>query len=609
MITDTTRVSRDTARIRRSDTAIIFRNAPRDAENNLVSGAVAPDTVLLSRYRVIRELGAGPIGVIWLCYDEEDNQDVLLRSLATGLRSSKAMMALVQSGLRLTSKDDNPHIAATRRIVYEGSMVFLVSDYVHGQNLEQWRKEGKGGVRTLEEIIPILEQVADALDFAHELKIYHRNLKPSNVLVTEVDEVKVSDFALIPRKNARQLKTSMATHVDADAGYQAPELGLGAVPDSATDQYSLAAVAYELLEGSPPHATEAEMPASLPPFAKRAFRRALSHRARTRFVNCMDFVRALKGERVRGRRKWNKADWRRFFWVVGTIGTILVLSIGAYFGWQLSLHMMERAAEERVAAARAEEEQKRQLEILEKAKGPRKFVARTPLPVEGDPWVTRTAEMEFVWVFDMQMWVGRYEVTNEEYRKMHPTHDSGNYNGERLSGPRQPVVLVNFDDTRGYAEWLTEKEREAGKLPDGWFFRLPSRDEAIQYTRCGTDRPYPWGREFPPSRGNYADDVFKRAFPGKGSIDGYRDGSAATCVVENSGENEWGIFGAGGNVWETTTRTPGGSQFSGWQGGAFDDFQPNRLRSDVAYGYLGDARGQVNGFRLVLAREADSIKD
>jgi formylglycine-generating enzyme required for sulfatase activity len=71
--------------------------------------------------------------------------------------------------------------------------------------------------------------------------------------------------------------------------------------------------------------------------------------------------------------------------------------------------------------------------------------------------------------------------------------------------------------------------------------------------------------------------------------------------VEYSGENPWGLFGAGGNVWETTAKEPGSPQFGGWQGGGWDDHQPVRLKTDTLYGFLGNARGAVNGFRLVLA--------
>ena len=82
-----------------------------------------------------------------------------------------------------------------------------------------------------------------------------------------------------------------------------------------------------------------------------------------------------------------------------------------------------------------------------------------------------------------------------------------------------------------------------------------------------------------------------------------------TAEVKESGENAWGLFGANGNVWETASREPGDSHFGGWFGGAWDDWQPNRLRADARYGFRGDAHGMVNGFRLVLAPVAEAAHE
>ena len=170
-----------------------------------------------------------------------------------------------------------------------------------------------------------------------------------------------------------------------------------------------------------------------------------------------------------------------------------------------------------------------------------------------------------------------------------------------LDGTRQPAVRLNFDDAKAYAAWLTEQERAAGKLRDGWRYRLPSSIEAITYTRAGSVRVYPWGELWPPTRGNYADASLATAFPDLQAISGYQDGFAATAPVEASGENEWGLFGAGGNVYETTSRAAGVDLFGGWQGGGWDDHMPSRVRCDTLYGFIGNARGAVNGFRLVFA--------
>ena len=166
-------------------------------------------------------------------------------------------------------------------------------------------------------------------------------------------------------------------------------------------------------------------------------------------------------------------------------------------------------------------------------------------------------------------------------------------------------MRVNFDDTVAFAAWLTEQERAAGKLPEGWRYRLPSRMEAIDYTRAGLSAVYPWGEAWPPNRGNYGDETLGALFRDLQTISGYQDGFAVTAPVEASGENAWGLFGAGGNVWETTSKISGGKEFGGWQGGGWDDHSASRLGCEMTYGFLGNARGAVNGFRLVLAPIAE----
>ncbi len=96
-------------------------------------------------------------------------------------------------------------------------------------------------------------------------------------------------------------------------------------------------------------------------------------------------------------------------------------------------------------------------------------------PVEEQNWTSPATGMEFVWIAQMEMRVGKYEVTNAEYRKKVPGHDSREFEGHTLNRDRQPVVRVNFDDAKTYAQWLVEQD--SGALPPGYRYRLPSEYE------------------------------------------------------------------------------------------------------------------------------------
>jgi len=110
-------------------------------------------------------------------------------------------------------------------------------------------------------------------------------------------------------------------------------------------------------------------------------------------------------------------------------------------------------------------------------------------------------KMELVWIQALKMWVGKYEVTNGQYRRMAPNHDSRRYERHSLNGDRQPVVWVNFDDARKYAAWLTQKLQSVGALPADCRFRLPTEREWMTFAQCGDNRKYPWGDDGPPQSG------------------------------------------------------------------------------------------------------------
>jgi formylglycine-generating enzyme required for sulfatase activity len=207
------------------------------------------------------------------------------------------------------------------------------------------------------------------------------------------------------------------------------------------------------------------------------------------------------------------------------------------------------------------------------------------LPTEGAAWTSPETGMEFVWIDALKLWVGKYEVTNSEYRKKETAHESKDYLGHSLNSERQPVVYVDFDDAKAYAAWLTKCDN---MKPSGMRYRIPSADEWLAFARCGDKREYPWGSSMPPKYGNYN----KRS--------GYDDGYVVSCPVEKSGRNEWGIYGVGGNVWEVCSMDVTGSEYAGSRGAAWNLYDADELRC-----YHRTENGgtyYVYGFRLVLSR-------
>lgn len=224
---------------------------------------------------------------------------------------------------------------------------------------------------------------------------------------------------------------------------------------------------------------------------------------------------------------------------------------------------------------------------------------QSKIPAIGSDWKVQDIGMEFVWIEALDCWVGKYEVTNGEYRKFKPNHDSKKVDRESLNDDRQPVVYVNYDDATDYALWLTAREKNAGRLPAGYSYRLPSKKEWTTFCQCCDNREYPWGNSWPPTYGNYSgqESILKGTLTGK--ISGYNDGFPVTCPVEESGKNEWGLYGVGGNACECTVKSDKDMSFNAWRGGSWFNYEPQVLTSEYC-SEGASSRDKESGFRLLL---------
>lgn len=220
-----------------------------------------------------------------------------------------------------------------------------------------------------------------------------------------------------------------------------------------------------------------------------------------------------------------------------------------------------------------------------------------PPPNEGKDWESRTSGevIPFVWIPSLRIWAGKTEVTVAQFRKF-----------KALPGPtpgdgQLPVTGMTYDEAYDYGEWLSKAERAGKGLPDGWRVRLPTEEEWVALASCGNRRDYPWGQSWPPKSGNYGLITGpKFLFFGKKVV--YDDGAAGLARVEDSGANEWGLLGLGGNAWEACGKYTIGRGFSAWKGGCHANSAKTLLRIDVRNLTGGDERDLSCGFRLVMSK-------
>ena len=220
--------------------------------SDMTMGGGATGTLLAGRYRVVKQLGQGGMGSVWLAEDTKlDGFNVAIKMLPSVLVNNKRAYAQVKAEALVSLKLSHPNIVAVRAFEEENGNPFLVMDYIDGQTLDDYLAEK--GKLTEDETVKLLKPVAAALDYAHAQGVVHRDVKPGNVMIRKDGTPFVLDFGI-----AREIQETM-TRVTGKLSsgtllYMSPEQLRGTIPTPAQDVYSFAAMAYECLTGNPPFA-------------------------------------------------------------------------------------------------------------------------------------------------------------------------------------------------------------------------------------------------------------------------------------------------------------------------------------------------------------------
>jgi len=211
-------------------------------------GAVG--TLLAGRYRIVRQLGQGGMGSVWLAEDMQlDNKQFAIKMLPSILVSNKRAYNQLKSEALVAIKLTHPNIVTLRAFEENNGNPFLVMDYIDGQTLDDYLAEK--GKLSEDETIKLLKPIAAALDYAHGEGVVHRDVKPANIMIRKDGHPYILDFGI-----AREIQETM-TRVTGKLSsgtllYMSPEQLNGAIPTPSQDVYSLAAVIYECLKGEPP---------------------------------------------------------------------------------------------------------------------------------------------------------------------------------------------------------------------------------------------------------------------------------------------------------------------------------------------------------------------
>jgi len=205
---------------------------------------------VLSHYRIIEQIGAGGMGVVYRARDERLDRDVALKVLSANLVADEAARKRLRREARALSRLNHPHINLIYDFDSQDGVDFLVMEFVRGENLARRLQAGPFAEA---EVMSIGIQIAEALEEAHASGIVHRDLKPGNVMLTDRGAVKVLDFGLAKTLESDLRSVESLTEPGMIAGtlpYMAPELFRGAEADARADIYGLGAVLYEIATGA-----------------------------------------------------------------------------------------------------------------------------------------------------------------------------------------------------------------------------------------------------------------------------------------------------------------------------------------------------------------------
>jgi formylglycine-generating enzyme required for sulfatase activity len=516
---------------------------------------------LVDRYAVVRELGSGGMGTVYLATDRALGREVAIKVLPPSTREYLGADRF-QRELRIAARLSHPHIVPLYEAGEADGLLYYVMAYVPGETLaDRLRREG---ALPLAEALRLTSEVGDALQYAHEQGVIHRDVKPSNILLSR-DHAFLMDFGVAKAMSGDSGTGPALTGTGVVVGtaeYMSPEQAAGEKRiDARTDVYAIAAVLYEMLTGEPPFTgpslqaivarviSDPPRPIhtirpDLPPHVERALAAALAKTPADRPATARQFGDLLAQPAERPIRRM--PGWA---WLGGGAAIALV---GGLVWWALGGR--HRAA----APAPAE-------------LGPPSGMVLVPggeyLVGGATGRAQRRVRLDSFYLDSTEVTVaayGRYLAATGRAAPWGTVPDSA-----------WPVTAVLWTEADAYCRW-----RDA-------LGRLPGEDEWEAAARGPTGRQYPWGDAWAPGRAN-ADGIA---------------GTLAPPATFPLGRSWVGAVDLVGNAWEWTAGadTGPGAVRHVIKGGGFDSPPENVLPAFRAV--LPDDRTALanTGFRCARA--------
>ncbi len=198
------------------------------------------------RYKMIRKIGQGGMGVVFLAQDAVLKRSVAYKILPQSIRENAAVLKSFLQEARIAAALNHPNIVTIFDTGKNGDDIYITMEFIDGISLKQYLERYRSPLR---ERVEIMKSICRGVNYAHQRNVIHRDLKPANVMLLKDRTVKIMDFGL-----AKMLTDTMKekTSIKGTPLYMSPEQIVGEKVDTLSDVYSLGCTFYRMVTGRPP---------------------------------------------------------------------------------------------------------------------------------------------------------------------------------------------------------------------------------------------------------------------------------------------------------------------------------------------------------------------
>ena len=209
------------------------------------------ETIL--HYKILEKLGEGGMGIVYKAEDNRLKREVAIKFLPHHISANKEERQRFEIEAQAAASLNHPNIATIYSIEESGEEIFIVMEYINGQEL---KKKIESNKLSIDESLKIIEQISLGLKAAHIKGIVHRDIKSSNIMITPSGQIKIMDFGLAKVRGSSQI-TKIGTTVGTIA-YMSPEQARGESADHRSDIWAMGIILYKMLAGNVPYGGEFE---------------------------------------------------------------------------------------------------------------------------------------------------------------------------------------------------------------------------------------------------------------------------------------------------------------------------------------------------------------